>query len=70
MKITAKYAGFCPRCDERFEAGTTVEWRKGSKACHVSCGQLELGAQGGEASQTPAPQAASQKRPARATIDW
>lgn len=42
MKITAKFAGTCPACKGRFEAGAQVEWKKGQKARHVSCEEPQL----------------------------
>ena len=37
MTITAKFSTICPCCNGRIEAGTKVEWTKGSKARHVGC---------------------------------
>lgn len=37
MTITAKFATICPCCNTRIEAGSKVEWTKGSKARHVAC---------------------------------
>lgn len=38
MVITAKFASVCPACNARIEVGSKVEWSKGEKARHVSCG--------------------------------
>lgn len=38
MTITAKYASICPCCNVAIIPGTPVEWSKGSKARHVTCG--------------------------------
>lgn len=38
MVITAKFASVCPACNARIEVGSKVEWTKGEKARHVSCG--------------------------------
>lgn len=37
MTITAKFSTICPCCNQRIEAGSKVEWTKGSKARHVAC---------------------------------
>lgn len=40
MIITAKFASVCPCCNARIEVGSKVEWTKGSRASHVSCGRV------------------------------
>jgi hypothetical protein len=38
MTITAKFPGTCPACGCAISPGTKVEWSRGSKARHVTCG--------------------------------
>lgn len=35
MTMTAKFAGTCGRCQQRFAAGTTIDWERGKKAVHA-----------------------------------
>lgn len=44
MTITAKFSSICPCCNGRIEAGTKVEWSKGSKARHITCAQQPFAA--------------------------
>lgn len=37
MIIIAKFTSVCPCCNQRIDAGSKVEWTKGSKAAHVAC---------------------------------
>jgi hypothetical protein len=37
MTITAKYPGTCVLCGERFAAGETIEWSRGSGSAHAVC---------------------------------
>jgi hypothetical protein len=36
-RMTAKYAGRCGKCGNRFEAGTPIEWAAGAGASHQVC---------------------------------
>ena len=38
MIIIAKFASVCPCCSAPIAVGSKVEWSKGSKATHASCG--------------------------------
>jgi hypothetical protein len=38
MTITAKFASFCPTCGKTIKRGEKVEWTKGEKARHTTCG--------------------------------
>ena len=37
MRIRSKFSSTCPKCGKAIDAGTMVEWVKGSKAEHVDC---------------------------------
>lgn len=52
MVITSKFPGTCASCQERFDAGTKIEWQRGSASRHATCADTS-------APQAPqAPQAA------------
>ena len=35
--LAARFASTCPRCHQRIQVGSTVEWSKGSPARHLEC---------------------------------
>ena len=37
MIIVSKFNSICPVCNQTIEAGSKVEWKKGSKAIHEQC---------------------------------
>lgn len=53
MIITAKFASVCPCCSARIAVGSKVEWSKGEKARHVTCGGAAASVSGAR-SQAPA----------------
>jgi hypothetical protein len=42
--ITAKFASTCPCCGKPIAVGSKVNWSKGSKGTHVSCGSAPTSA--------------------------
>ena len=56
MVITAKFASSCPKCGQPISVGSKVEWNKGSRAAHVSCG-----ASASRAKSVPAPRRTERK---------
>jgi hypothetical protein len=58
MIITAKFASTCPCCSKPIAVGSKVNWSKGTKASHVSCGASSVAS---------APVASSTRRRARFT---
>jgi len=55
MIITARFSSTCPKCGQFIDAGSKVEWSKGSRATHVKCPT---------ATSTPKPKAVSTPKPA------
>jgi hypothetical protein len=38
MTITAKFPGTCHRCSGRITPGQQIEWTRGTKPTHTTCG--------------------------------
>lgn len=38
MTITAKYSATCPHCTRSINPGDKIEWSKGTRATHTTCG--------------------------------
>ena len=59
MTIKAKYPGTCNECGHPFAAGASIEWQRGLRPCHTTCGAPD-------ATPTAAPGAAAKPyRPTR-----